>query len=542
MKLIGLDIKNNAVLGNLSLEFFDTNGNIFDTIIFAGGNGCGKTTLLNIISDCGLRRDFSLNEERTLLFLLSEKEADEIIHKYNPLSEIKPVVLEYHFIYKNSDGVEVGTKLYSDLECKHSIYPTGLTLNKIVYLTPEIQFGFGETRNVTSMELDTYKSNNVMITDSNSAKNIVQLLVDINNQDALDFSKLYASNPSKTYGKSEIKPRVERFNKAFKYIIDDFGIDTIDNVNDKKNVVFSNKGKRVPISKLSSGEKQLIFRGGFLLKDKNALNEAIVLIDEPEISLHPDWQKKIIGFYRNILSDAFGNQTSQLFIATHSPFIIHNENRVNDKVFVLKRDNDKAVVLDKPEYYSCNFPIAVEDAFNVRFIQEEDRTVFLEGRTDEKYFNKAIQLFKITTKFKYKWIGYIDTNGQERNTGHTALDHAFDYLVARNNGNHYVLFYDCDTNKAASNNGLIAVLCAQQFASQKGMNKGIENALSLDDIDLSPFYRTKTKNQDYGCKCEFTEFDKMALCDFICNLNDNDAKTVLKNIEDFINQIESRYY
>jgi len=33
-------------------------------------------------------------------------------------------------------------------------------------------------------------------------------------------------------------------------------------------------------------------------------------------------------------------QTSQMFVVTHSPFIIHIENRRNDKVIVLARDGD----------------------------------------------------------------------------------------------------------------------------------------------------------------------------------------------------------
>ena len=75
MRLIGLQVVNNAVLGDVTLELYDENGNIFDTIIFAGENGCGKTTLLNIISDSGSRKNFNINEKRKLLFMLSDDEA-----------------------------------------------------------------------------------------------------------------------------------------------------------------------------------------------------------------------------------------------------------------------------------------------------------------------------------------------------------------------------------------------------------------------------------------------------------------------------------
>ena len=539
LKLIGLNIKNNAILGNLSLKFFDTEGNVYETIIFAGENGCGKTTLLNIIASSGMRSDFSVGEERTLLFLLSHDESQKIINDTHCYDDGVPILFKYYFKHRDDNNADFHSELFCDMEQKQSFPVSGMRLNKFVYLTPEIQFDSGETRSVTSLELDTYKANNVMVSDSNLARNIVQLLVDINNQDALDFTHLYSTRPSNKYRNEEVRPRVARFNNAFKYIIDDFEIDTIDNSNGRKNIIFLNKGNKVPITNLSSGEKQLVFRGGFLLKDKNVLTGVIALIDEPEISLHPDWQKKIVGFYRNILSDMKGNQTSQIIIATHSPFIIHSDERINDKVYVLKKDKGKVVVLDKPEYYSCGMPSVVADAFNVHFIEEEDKTVFLEGRTDEYYFKKTISAFNLVTQFNYKWIGYIDSNGQERNTGSKALDHAFDFLKARNIGNKYVLFYDCDAKKSPCREGNISVMCAQEYSSTKGMNKGVENALILDSIDTTQFYKKKIKEQDYGCQCEFTEFDKMALCEYICRLDDIEAKKVLMNIKAFIDQIES---
>lgn len=65
---------------------------------------------------------------------------------------------------------------------------------------------------------------------------------------------------------------------------------------------------------LSAGEKQIFYRGGALLQLN--LENSIILIDEPELSLHPEWQQKILDFYKNI-----GNN-NQIIIATHSPHIV----------------------------------------------------------------------------------------------------------------------------------------------------------------------------------------------------------------------------
>ena len=55
-------------------------------------------------------------------------------------------------------------------------------------------------------------------------------------------------------------------------------------------------------------------------------NEPTVMImDEPELSLHTDWQEKLIDYIRQL------NENVQIIIATHSPSIVING--WQDKVF-----------------------------------------------------------------------------------------------------------------------------------------------------------------------------------------------------------------
>lgn len=72
-------------------------------------------------------------------------------------------------------------------------------------------------------------------------------------------------------------------------------------------------GGEVDIDQLSSGEKQLllILLQVFLQEKK----KSILIMDEPEISLHIGWQQKLIDVICNM------NPNCQLIIATHSPSI-----------------------------------------------------------------------------------------------------------------------------------------------------------------------------------------------------------------------------
>lgn len=80
----------------------------------------------------------------------------------------------------------------------------------------------------------------------------------------------------------------------------------------------TNNSKELNLTDLSSGEQhQVVLLYELIFK---AAPNTLVLIDEPEISLHITWQKEFLGDLLNIISI----QKMQVIIATHSPQIINN--------------------------------------------------------------------------------------------------------------------------------------------------------------------------------------------------------------------------
>lgn len=77
------------------------------------------------------------------------------------------------------------------------------------------------------------------------------------------------------------------------------------------------KGSGFSFEETSSGEKNLIFT--FLNLIAHIEQNSLVLIDEPEISLHPSWQMKYIDFIKKSISAYF---SSHLILASHSHFMI----------------------------------------------------------------------------------------------------------------------------------------------------------------------------------------------------------------------------
>jgi predicted ATPase len=88
------------------------------------------------------------------------------------------------------------------------------------------------------------------------------------------------------------------------------------------------KGRRgfVKIEQASSGELTLIASQIFALV--NIKEGSLILIDEPENSLHPQWQKD----YVNSLGDLIARYSPTVIIATHSPLIVSGVRNSEDVV------------------------------------------------------------------------------------------------------------------------------------------------------------------------------------------------------------------
>ena len=73
-------------------------------------------------------------------------------------------------------------------------------------------------------------------------------------------------------------------------------------------------GETLTPYQLSSGEKQLLVILLTVLVENN--EHYALIMDEPEISLHIDWQQKLIGLIREL------NPNAQIILSTHSPALI----------------------------------------------------------------------------------------------------------------------------------------------------------------------------------------------------------------------------
>ena len=123
-----------------------------------------------------------------------------------------------------------------------------------------------------------------------------------------------------TSGQPEDAARAAEVSKAktrFQDLMDDLFSETGKRILRKSNeILFEQDGDTLTPYQLSSGEKQmLVILLTVLVQD---FEHCTLFMDEPEISLHVEWQQRLIELIREL------NPNTQIIMTTHSPALIMN--------------------------------------------------------------------------------------------------------------------------------------------------------------------------------------------------------------------------
>jgi energy-coupling factor transporter ATP-binding protein EcfA2 len=142
-------------------------------------------------------------------------------------------------------------------------------------------------------------------------------------------------------------------------------------------------------SALSSGEAQLIALGieclAFQL-DEKARVENILLIDEPDVHIHPDLQMRLMKFLARIVAES----TTSIVIATHSTAILGALEANPDARVCFMRSGDRALHFT-PISHGLRKILPVFGAHPLSNVFNEMPLLLVEGSDEERIWQQAVR-------------------------------------------------------------------------------------------------------------------------------------------------------
>jgi len=326
---------NQKIFQDFKIDFTSDGKNPLPVIVIAGKNGIGKTTLLEYLANCEIK-----NSDYVKIF--SVREAEKLEVSWDDEDEL---IVDNLYIKDEINGIQSLKRNYLEHIEYLPVYSSKIKDVKDFIL---------QKHRKRSRELDSIKK-----------------------------------------ATKEIGSFIEKIFKGMDLSFSLVDVDDTDRDNEK--VTFKNKsGKEFDIDNLSTGEKTLLSKVLYLyFKD---IKNQIILIDEPELSLHPAWQNRVLKLYENFAKE----NNCQIIIATHSPHIIGSA-----KAEYIRLLTEDGVIDNFSQSYGLEFNQILTDIMEVRDLRTPE--------VNKKFSDIKKMIINNdfdTNKFKERWKELEDILGK----------------------------------------------------------------------------------------------------------------------------------
>ena len=261
------DIVIETMWGDTTIEWHDLDRNVN---ILVGQNGFGKTTMLNLIRAVLTKDDKFIRQLKAKVHIytsIEDPETGREVATGEMYCDGKQVVHQPSFGGYDSQRAFYYVSTFDvPASRKSTLSQLGLTLDQVLYQRNPDVFSFSDYRLG-------------MLKDLRAA---------VKKQERIDDFFDLINSLFLTTGK------------------------TID-IDDQNRVIFRKGSQIIEMDRLSAGEKQilLLLFTLFLMEDR----PTVLLLDEPEISLHIEWQDRLVQLMNDL------NPNCQIIMTTHSPNI-----------------------------------------------------------------------------------------------------------------------------------------------------------------------------------------------------------------------------
>jgi predicted ATPase len=278
--------------------------------IIIGENGSGKSTLLS-----NLAKRFSTSDRKVIAI------ANTIYDKFNFTNN-------NFFPLKASSGKYLAKKtIINSIKnlAKRDQQTLRSTMMALGYVGFDERLGFKIVGFNSDFEEKIFEAHNISDDDK---KTIIAVLFRLQNERKKTNNDLiWISDYKHSFEELYYSDLIQLF--SFEYMLRQCRI-----IN-RIDVFLSRQKSIIPMLHASSGELSLI--SSIIYISTVITNNSMIIIDEPENSLHPKWQTE----YVERLIDIFYYQKPQIIIATHSPLIISGAELMdNSKIEIFKAEHN----------------------------------------------------------------------------------------------------------------------------------------------------------------------------------------------------------
>jgi putative ATP-dependent endonuclease of the OLD family len=164
-----------------------------------------------------------------------------------------------------------------------------------------------------------------------------------------------------------------------------------DPMNNSYDIQLEKQGSKFLVGNASSGEKELLT----YLFAIYALNvkDALIVIDEPELHLHPRWQKTLLGLFERLALET-GNQ---FLLATHSAVFV-SPSSIEYVSRVYSTEQRSAIVrLNNSSLPEPKHLFSIVNSQNNERMFFADKVVLVEGISDRIFFESVFNSLDVTS-------------------------------------------------------------------------------------------------------------------------------------------------
>jgi predicted ATP-dependent endonuclease of OLD family len=218
---------------------------------------------------------------------------------------------------------------------------------------------------------------------------------------------LYSKDDNRLFCQDEEVKFVQEYLKKLGY--NDFAFQLTNQPRNREENIYEailtkEDGERIEILKASSGEKEILnlLLGIFAFNVKNG----VVIIDEPDVHLHPKWQNILLQLFYDLSK----KRGIQFFIVTHSPHFVTRES-IKNVIRVYRKNGESKVVFPSVLDETEKDLFQIVNVFNNTKIFFADKVVLVEGEVDNIIFNSILKKIQQDTN-STEIIEILDVKGK----------------------------------------------------------------------------------------------------------------------------------